>query len=103
LAVFRAVVFLAVDFLAAFLAGDFFAAFFVVRALVVLRDELLAAEVTFAVVSSSVAGTRASCVCRRSPWSTSHEKVARPGDGYQHFAPSSFPHVTMHDELRCTK
>jgi hypothetical protein len=72
------------------LAGDFLAAFFVVRALVVLRDELLAAEVTFAVASSSVAGTRASCICRRTRWSTSHEKVARPGDGYQHFAQAVF-------------
>jgi hypothetical protein len=62
-AVFFAVVFFAVDFLAAlvFFAGDFLAAFLVVLAVVDLRVELVAAEVTFAVFSSSVTGTRASC------------------------------------------
>ena len=50
----------AVDFLAAFFAV-FLADFFAVRAVVVFRDELAAAWVSFGVTSSSVAGTRASC------------------------------------------
>ena len=64
---FAAVCFFAGGLLAVFfaalvlLAGDFLAAFFAVLAVVVFRVELVAASVTFAVFSSSVTGTRASC------------------------------------------
>jgi hypothetical protein len=92
-AVFFAVVFFAVDFFAALalFAGDFLAAFLAVLAVVVFRVELVAAEVAFAVFSSSVAGTNASCTRTSSPWPTcSTKKIALQRTRYQHFVATSF-------------
>jgi hypothetical protein len=94
-AVFLAVVLRAVDFFAA----DFFAVFFAVLADAVLRVELVAATVTFGVVvSSSLVGTRASWLVRRSLWSTSsREKIALRSDCYQYFVAELFPRdVELH-------
>jgi hypothetical protein len=60
-------------------------------AVVVFRVELAAAEVAFAVFSSSVAGTNASCTRTSSPWPTcSTKKIALLRTRYQHFVANSF-------------